>query len=156
MNWNTQLFLLITLIVVIYMIWQLLIIILFKIKKQIKIIDTYEQYLEAKTSFNKSEEVLLSQIKAIFGDDVSQHIKAGTIWENMPTYLLEVALGEPKKIEKTEHFYIWLYGPYKDLLQEEYYLKINVDKKAVKTWKKCDLEKTNLEEKETYQLNTAL
>ncbi len=156
MNWNTQLFLLITLIVVIYIIWQLFVFILFEIKKQIRIIDKYEQYLEAETSFKKSEEVLLSQVEGVFGAEVSQHLKAGTIWENMPTYLLEIALGDPKKVEKTELFYTCVYGPYKDIFQEEYYLKVNVDKKAVKNWRKCVSEEIQIENKEINQLNAAL
>ena len=136
MDLNTIIFLAVTIVLFLYVLWRIIRFLTHSKAIHKNQIESYDAYLSAKNNFTKSEQVLFSHIESIFGQEVAEHVKSGTIWENMPVYLLKIALGEPHKKAQINESNIWYYGPYKDEKQEEYFLQVVIENNAVKSWGK--------------------
>lgn len=103
----------------------------------------YDEMIKAIEEQKVAKKKLISNVENLFGFEVAEQVEKGNIWERMPKYLLEIALGEPQKEEifskDGKKYSKWYYFIHSNQNMDLHYsLQIILDDKGVVSWEEIN------------------
>ena len=128
-----------TIYVVLEIVWELL-----KISRKHKNqLALYDEMVIAIEEQKEAKKKLMLNVENIFGFEVAEQVEKGNIWERMPKYLLEIALGEPQEKEtfskdgkKYSKWFYFIHG--NQNADAMYSLQIILDDKGIVSWEEIN------------------
>lgn len=113
------------------------------IQKQKKVDLLYKELALAIYQKKKAKEILNQEMIKLLDGDLSEKVIGGNIWEGMPTFLLHISLGKPKRVEEVlidNKIQIkWIYGTYDNIKEDtKYWLEIFIENEVIINWNKVD------------------
>jgi hypothetical protein len=109
------------------------------IDKQRKINQLYDELTLAINNTELVKENLIQEVMLLFGEEVGEQVGIGTIWEGMPTYLLQISLGNPNQIsefkENEKAFILWFYANFTNKVENyKYGLEVYIENNRIVKW----------------------
>lgn len=134
-----KILLIITILILTYAVFQTFIRARKIFNKQQKINTLHDELVTAINNTELVKENLIQEVTLLFGEEVGEQVAIGTIWEGMPTYLLQIALGKPQRIEdaiaKDKNLKMWYYADFTNTEKNyKYGLEIIIENNRIVKW----------------------
>ena len=139
LNYKSELFIAICVLVLVYFVYHLTLHILKTLKRNRFINATHKAMLKANEEFEQVKDELITEISAVYNPELAENVSNKKMWIGMPRNLLLIARGVPDDVKNSYYQNTVIqkcyYGVYKTLLNNKRYrLEVTLENDEVVSW----------------------